>query len=74
MYPKNPFPAHTAFLADSLFGANLKLHLTLCYSCKSDTEGPASPTEQSYPSVRSSYSCVPQQLSLMTNPQQKTVV
>lgn len=74
MYPKNPFPVHTAFLSDSLFGGNLNLQLTSYYFCKSDTEGLASPTEQSYPSVRSSYSCVPQQLWLMTNPQQKIVV
>lgn len=72
MYPKNTFPTHTAFLSDSLFGGNLKLQFTS--SPLQNTEGPASPTEQSYPSVRSCYSCVPQQLWLMTNPQEKIVV
>lgn len=66
MYPKNTFPAHTAFLSDSLFGGNLKLQLTSHYLLQT--------MEQCYPSVRSSYSCIPQQLWLMTSRRQKIVV
>lgn len=72
VYPKNTFPAHAAFLSDLFFGGNLKVQLTSLLL--QNTEGPGSPTEESYSSVRSSYSCVPQQLQLMTNPRQKIVV
>lgn len=69
IYSRNTFPTHTAVLSDSLFGGNLKLQLTSLLL--QNTEGPASPSEQSYASVRSSYSCVAQQLWLVTNPRKK---
>lgn len=72
MYAKNLFSCiHSISLRFPFWWEFEQLQPTSYYFHKSDFEGPASSTEQSYSSVRSSYSCAPQQHWLTTSPHAK---